>query len=331
MTITPDDADRILGLRARGKSVDAEYSELDWDQLYKLAEEVLGWDHNTTLKEFCSAAKEVEDVHVGCGNKPKILRSFKLKNLKDKFENTVQKVKDGLVMDATKINQTADAYLLHTLGRIIFPDHTGKKVSAQYLQFVKDLSKFHEYAWGSACVAFLLHSISTASRLDLGNIEGNFSLFQVWVYDHFPKLKLSTPIEVAEDTFPTSAKYEFKDYNKRDKFDKIISLREKLDSLDGHDVEFEPYNTTVEEDEFVEEEDIPLGMYYGPLFYPGGYVIFDPRRVLRKFGFIQTVPYDDNQKFKLLLKGGKVTKSTTSFWKPKYDPDAIVYSLERNG
>lgn len=50
MTITPDDADRILGLRARGKSVDAEYSELDWDQLYKLAEEVLGWDHNTTLK-----------------------------------------------------------------------------------------------------------------------------------------------------------------------------------------------------------------------------------------------------------------------------------------
>ncbi|XP_026406516.1 protein MAINTENANCE OF MERISTEMS-like [Papaver somniferum] len=129
-------------------------------------------------------------MHVGCGNKPKMLKSFKLKNLKEKFENTMKKVNDGLVMDATKINHTAvAAYLLHTLGRIIFPDHSGNKVSAQYLQFVKDLSKFHEYAWGSACVAFLLHSIATTSRLDSRNIGGNFNLFQVWVYDHFSNLK----------------------------------------------------------------------------------------------------------------------------------------------
>lgn len=44
-------------------------------------------------------------MHVGCGNKPKMLKSFKLKNLKEKFENTMKKVNDGLVMDATKINQ----------------------------------------------------------------------------------------------------------------------------------------------------------------------------------------------------------------------------------
>lgn len=91
--------------------------------------------------------------------------------------------------------------------------------------------------------------------------------------------------------------------------------------MDGYDVEFEPYNGKEEEYEFVQDEGMPLGMYYRSLFYPGGCVIFDPRRVLRQFGFIQTVPYDDNQKFRLLPKGSKGTKSTTGSWKPKYDPD----------
>ncbi|XP_026377940.1 protein MAIN-LIKE 1-like [Papaver somniferum] len=241
MTITSDDAEKIIRLRARGRSVNAEYSELDWDQLYKLAEEVLGWDHTNTLTEFCNAAKEVDNVQIGGSNKPKMLKSFKMKRLKEKFENTQEKVSSGtLVMDEAKINQTVAAYLLYTLGRIIFPDHSGNKVTAQYLQFLKDLSKVSEYAWGTSCAAYLLQSLATASRCDPRNIGGNFSLLQVWIYDHFPKLKLSTPIEVVDETLPTSAKYEFKDHKKKDKPEKLINLREKLESLDGTDVVFDP-------------------------------------------------------------------------------------------
>ncbi|KAI3836467.1 hypothetical protein MKW98_008228 [Papaver atlanticum] len=36
---------------------------MSWEKFCKLAEKVLGWDHETTELEFCCATEEVESVH----------------------------------------------------------------------------------------------------------------------------------------------------------------------------------------------------------------------------------------------------------------------------
>ncbi|XP_026443224.1 uncharacterized protein LOC113343152 [Papaver somniferum] len=147
-------------------------------------------------------------------------------------------------------------------------------------------------------------------------------MLQVWVYDPFPILGLTNKLEKDVewvDTDPTAARYEYEDSKKRNKKQLVASLREKLDTMGVGNVLFQPYVKEDEEDEIVEDEDMPVVMYHGPLFYPGGYVIYDPRRILRQLGCIQKVHLFD-KKFMLLPKGGNRTKITTSSWEPKYDP-----------
>lgn len=224
------------------------------------------------------------------------------------------------------MKQTGTAYLLYTLGRDIFPDTTGNKVNANYLQLVKNLETCNKFAWGTATLPYLLDQLATASRLTSTNIGGNFTLLQVWIYDHFPILNLAKVFDKDVDyvdTEPTAARYAYEDSKKRNKKKLVESLRETLDCLGVDDVAFQPYENEDEEDEVVEDEDMPVGMYHGPLWYPGGYVIYDPRRVLRQLGCVQKVPLFD-EKFRLLPKSGKGTKITTSSWEPKYDPDPTV-------
>ncbi|XP_026387972.1 protein MAINTENANCE OF MERISTEMS-like [Papaver somniferum] len=316
MTITPKDAKKILHLSVTGKSVTENFVDpMPWEDLYQLVESTLGWDKETTELEFCRAAKDVDDLSHGMGQEPKKLKSIKLTNLKKEFENTKQKVKEGkLVMDENKVKYTARAYLLYTLGRLIFPDLTGNKVNAHYLQLLTDLNTVHQYSWGTAAVSYLLEQLAKASRLQSTQIGGNFSLLQVWVYDHFPQLNLAKIDTNWVNTKPTSAKYSFEHNKKKGKSESLIKLREKLDSLNAKDVVFEPYF----DDECQDDQHAPVSFYYGPLFHPGGFSLYDPRRVLRQISYIQTVPKEKDEKFKSLVAG---TKNTYGFFKPQYDPE----------
>ncbi|XP_026381007.1 protein MAINTENANCE OF MERISTEMS-like [Papaver somniferum] len=136
MTITPDDANKITGLRVTGESVDATFYNMIWDELYKLAKETLGWTRSITELEFCCSVRDATSTH------------------DDK------------------------AYMLYTLGRDIFPDTSGNKVSAQYLQFFKDVHSVNSYAWGTASLAYLLNQLAQASRLASTNVGGNFTMLQ---------------------------------------------------------------------------------------------------------------------------------------------------------
>ncbi|XP_026442065.1 protein MAIN-LIKE 2-like [Papaver somniferum] len=282
---------------------------MTWDELYLLAEETLDWPKDKTKLEFAYAAKEVKFVD----SSTKKLKKIKFTALKKYFGDTKEKISKGeMVMDEVTARRTATAYLLYTLGSVIFPDNSGNKVNAQYLQLLRDLKSFHKYSWGTAALSFISEKLGTASRLTSTNIGRYFTMLQVWIYDHFLELKFSKEDDKWVDTFPTSGKWIFKENKKRNKKEILIDLREKLDYLTVEQVVFQPYKKDEEDDDVVEDEDMPFGMYYGPLFYLEGFIALDPCRVVRQYGFIQTILVLEESKFKLFPKGSNGTKSTKS-------------------
>ncbi|XP_026452838.1 protein MAIN-LIKE 1-like [Papaver somniferum] len=255
MSITPDDAQQISGLRMNGKNVKSEVYEMTWDELYVLAEETLGWLKSKTELEFCCVAKEVNFADSSTNR----LKKINFTALKKYFGDTNEKISKGeLVMDDVVAKRTAAAYLLYTLGSVIFPYNSGNKVNAQYLQLLRDMKCCHKYSWGTATLSFRFEQLGTASKLTSTNIGGYFTMLQ----DHFPELKLAKEDEKWVDTFLTSGKWIFKENKKRNKKEFLIALREKLDSLTVDDVVFQPYK----KNEVVEDEDMPLGMCYKPFF-----------------------------------------------------------------
>ncbi|XP_026378493.1 protein MAINTENANCE OF MERISTEMS-like [Papaver somniferum] len=257
MEITPNDAHKISGLRTHGKNVYSAVYEMTWDDLYVLAEETLGLPKDKTELEFACGSKEVKFVD----SSTKKLKKIKFTTLKKCFGDTNEKISKGeLVMDEVTSMSTATAYLLHTLGSVIFPDNNGNKVNAQYLQLLKYLKSCHKYSWGTAALSFLFEQLGTVSRLTSRNIGGYFTMLQVWIYDHFPDLNLVKEYDKWVDTFPTSAKWSFKKNKKRNKKEILIALRENLDSLTTEQVVFQPYKKDEEDDDVVEDEDMPLGM-----------------------------------------------------------------------
>ncbi|XP_026396906.1 protein MAINTENANCE OF MERISTEMS-like [Papaver somniferum] len=241
MTITPDEANKITGLKVRGGSVDADYYDMSLEELYKLFNECFGWDDYKTELEFCRSVKDWprrDNFGGGIGHY--------ITNLKKEFGNTSEKVEKGeLVMDEIKVKQTGTTYLLYTLGRDIFLNLTGNKVNANYLILVKDLATVNKYAWGTTALAYLLEQLATASRLASTYIGGNFTMLKVWVYDHFSILELAKKLEKYVnwvDTLLTAARYKFEDEMKRNNEQLVTRLREKLNSLNLHDVDFDPYS-----------------------------------------------------------------------------------------
>lgn len=61
--------------------------------------------------------------------------------------------------------------------------------------------------------------------------------------------------------------------------------------------------------------------YNGPLFYPGGCTMYNPRRILRQLCCVQNVPQVERFNFKVKKVG---TKNTEMNFTPKYDPAPSV-------
>ncbi|KAK1258237.1 hypothetical protein QJS04_geneDACA021523 [Acorus gramineus] len=53
-------------------------------------------------------------------------------------------------------------YLLYLLGCTIFSDKSGSLVSVEYLQYLEDLDKVKDYAWGAAALVHLYRQLGIA-------------------------------------------------------------------------------------------------------------------------------------------------------------------------
>lgn len=185
MTITPDDAHEITGLSIEGKSVrsigftkdmdflkdvegaptDSAFAkDLHWDLIYAFTEAKLGWNKAKTNTEMWSGKQRS--------------KTFQLKSLRDQFMGTLR-LHEERKLDPKRVTATATAYILYILGSVIFPDTSGSRVNATYVQFLADLDRLNEISWGTACLAFLLNEMRKASRAKKDQIGGSMPLLQV--------------------------------------------------------------------------------------------------------------------------------------------------------
>ncbi|XP_026442648.1 protein MAINTENANCE OF MERISTEMS-like [Papaver somniferum] len=212
---------------------------------------------------------------------------------------------------------------MKTPGTVIFPDTSGNRVDVYYLQLLENLDEMNKYSWATGVLAFVLGEMSKRSRIKTNQIGGYLTLVQVWIYDHFPSLGLAkekTPYPYGQ---PTTGKWLFWDPQKKSKEEQLTSLREKLDKLTVNNVVFHPY--AVPDDVPVDEEDLngfsTVSDYYGPIWYPNGYAIYNPRRILRQLCCVQMDPDVENENFNLLVEG---TKNTEKYFEPKHEPTPTV-------
>ncbi|XP_026416366.1 uncharacterized protein LOC113311784 [Papaver somniferum] len=304
MAITPNDCYRITGLPITGTSGRAGYDpNMIFGALEKLVEKCLGWDSTKAQYEFRKAAKKPkrDDEH----------NPFNADRSTKKMLKKIKKVGD----DGGEAYTPCDC--LYQLGTIFFPDTSGAAVNAHYLQLLDPLDEVNNYCWSIAVLSFVQAELRKDSRLKSLYFGGLYTLVQVWVYDHFPSLKLSHPHDPWPYGKPTTCKYEFLNSQDKKKEDKVLRLREKLDDLTLEDVVFHPY--AYNEDQYnidVQPIDFsPVAGYNGPLFHPGCCTMYNPRRVLRQCTCIQTIPDEDKFNFKVTKRG---TKNTELNFVPKY-------------
>lgn len=157
----------------------------------------LGWSDKKEQCEFGRANKEPKEGHEYNEFEEdriykKKLKKIKLKTLFDEFSGTKDLVAQGkLVMTEEKTKHHVTAYLLYQLGTIFFPDTSGHVVNAHYLQLLDPLNEVNKYSWGIAGLSFVQAELRKASRRKSLYFGGLYTLVQVWVYNHFPKLRLS--------------------------------------------------------------------------------------------------------------------------------------------
>ncbi|XP_026416398.1 protein MAIN-LIKE 2-like [Papaver somniferum] len=269
MTITPDDAKQILNLNEGGVAVKYEYTkQLSWAQLYDLCNKYLVWYKETAYIEFnrCFSYKN---------------RQFNMSQLINMFRGTAKKEKQGPLSDA-EVDAAATAYILVVLGCIIFPNTSGNRVDANLLQLLDPLDKVAEYSWGTTTIAFLMEELRKASRLRTSQTSGNVSLFQTWIYDHYPGLELAELNPAWQRGAPRGTKYKFTKNPTRSKDEQLVNLREKLDSLKASDVCFDPYKKERAGGHIGPRSE--LSHYFGPLWHHTGYVMYNGSRVIRQHG-----------------------------------------------
>ncbi|XP_026435117.1 protein MAINTENANCE OF MERISTEMS-like [Papaver somniferum] len=213
------------------------------------------------------------------------------------FKGTAEKEMQETLSDS-EVDATATSYLLVVLGCVIFPNTNGNRVDTNLLQLLHPLNKVTDYSWGTTTIAFLTAELRKASRFRTSQIVGNVSLFQTWIYDHYPSMKLVDVNPAWERGTPRGTKYKFNDNRSRTKEQQLVRLREKLDSLKASEVCFDPYKEDRASRHIAGRSE--LSHYFGPLWNPTCYVMYNVSRVMGQHGACQTVPWHHiDVKFKL--------------------------------
>ncbi|RZC52929.1 hypothetical protein C5167_021349 [Papaver somniferum] len=174
-------------------------------------------------------------------------KTIKLTLLKEKFKNSKER-STKIGWDPAQIRYTAAAYLLHILGTRVFPDTSSNMISANYLQYLDPLEDVFTYSWGTIAMTHLMAEMRRASKATANQFVGNFTLLQVWAYEHFPTLFKGHPflkiIQVDDGDEPRAKRYQFNNHPKPGNNLRPIEMRLTLDGITTKDVVLEHLNFT---------------------------------------------------------------------------------------
>ncbi|XP_012853086.1 PREDICTED: uncharacterized protein LOC105972655 [Erythranthe guttata] len=278
MTITLDDVSTLVGLPVVGRTVSCkrligDYKTKPSSLMFKL------------LGEY------PDDV-----DKKK---AVKLEWLKAKFSKVT--MRDS----AEKRTYSIPAYLLFLLGCTILCDKTGNMVSMECLNLVFDLDQIGEYAWGTACLCRLYDELSLASQNSTNSMAGWLTLFQSWIYEHFPYLAGGTLKTKFEGPLASRWQPQSKTTSTPER---ASHLRSRLDDLIPDQVLWSSY--TAIRDRFM----MPHSVWFsGMICCMDHFEAYHPDRVLRHFNRILIIPgrvYMAKDMYEALVNKGRLVPNS---------------------
>ncbi|KAH1221948.1 Protein MAIN-LIKE 1 [Glycine max] len=177
----------------------------------------------------------------------------------------------------------AREYLLHLLGCTLFANKSATNVHVVYLEALRDLSQTGRYAWGVDALVHMYDHLNDASISSSRQLGDYITLLLCWIYKHFPSVAESTADQDYNEDSPHACRWIAT--KKTVKSIRTPANRERLDRLWIPDVCWIPYGEHRPVWDFH-----MISCYSGLLRWGPVAVYYQPERVMRQFGYTQTIP-----------------------------------------
>ncbi|XP_057426125.1 protein MAINTENANCE OF MERISTEMS-like [Lotus japonicus] len=176
-------------------------------------------------------------------------------------------------------------YLMHLVGAILFVDKSGgHSFSARWIDKLQHLEQVSEFAWGAIALATLYDQLGQSSRSGVKQMGGYTSLLLAWVFEHFPDRLVRWYANPAyTEDHPRACRW----MESRMGHARMAESRVLLDELTADDVIWTPYEA---HREWRQRDEKALFSGYIQCPYPPAVRPHLSERVMRQFGYIQTIP-----------------------------------------
>ncbi|KAH1220914.1 Protein MAIN-LIKE 1 [Glycine max] len=177
----------------------------------------------------------------------------------------------------------ARAYLLHLVGCTLFANKSATYVHVVHLDAFRDLTQSGGYAWGVAALVHMYDQLDEASRTTTQQLAGYLTLLQCWIYEHFPSVHQCVTDDTYQETSPRASRW----LTSKAHMKGITGApyRARCDALTVTDVSWLPYT----EHRGVRTFEL-ISSFQGQLKWGPMVVTARPERVVRQFGYIQSIP-----------------------------------------
>lgn len=105
------------------------------------------------------------------------------------FERIIREIRSHIGAPVTSVTT---AYMLIVIRPVFISDQSTTNTPLLVLDLVFDHYHIMEYAWSVGVLTYLYWQLGEASREDISTIDGCRSLWQYWIWTHFPQLALTT-------------------------------------------------------------------------------------------------------------------------------------------
>ncbi|KAL5190512.1 Protein MAIN-LIKE 2 [Glycine soja] len=145
-------------------------------------------------------------------------------------------------------------------------------VHVVHLEAFRDLGQSRGYAWGAAALVHMYNQLDEASRTTTRQIRGYLTLLQCWIYEHFPSIHQCVTDDAFEEASPRASRW--------------LTMKAYMKGITGA-----PYRACCDALTVTDVCWLPYSDHRGVK----GFELISsfqvrPERVLRQFGYIQSIP-----------------------------------------
>ncbi|KAL5141605.1 Protein MAIN-LIKE 1 [Glycine soja] len=156
-------------------------------------------------------------------------------------------------------------------------------VHVVHLDAFRDLAHSGGYAWGVAALVHMYDQLDEACRTTTRQLAGYLTLLQCWIYEHFPSVHQCVTDNTYQETSPRASRW----LTSKAHMKGITGApyRARCDGLTITNVSWLPYTEHRGVRAFQEISSFQGQLRWGPMI-----VTVRPERVVRQFGYIQSIP-----------------------------------------